>query len=223
MLVWSLLLMVACFAAAASTRSQSRRRPRAEKLAQKPVAVPAISKLISLEEYQFSEVTKHLKEHNVSVHGFYHMSRLSQRWPEVLKEQLLLMSGFHRDLKSKGMSICTKSTPCLPENTGLLSVLDKLHVYDAEVKGGRPLYHGNVTASDIVHSMAEVAPTTRSSILFSGNSLVIVVYLGYRTQKDRNIEKDFEYSGCTFGSQVLYFALQFYKICWVQLSPFCLI
>ena len=52
-----------------------------------------VNRLTELEDIRFNEVKEYLKEHNVHVQGFFHMTRLSARWRDVLEEQLLLMNG----------------------------------------------------------------------------------------------------------------------------------
>jgi hypothetical protein len=49
--------------------------------------------LIRLEDYRLQKVKQHLKNNSIGVTGFFHMSRLSNNWEAVFKEQLLLMSG----------------------------------------------------------------------------------------------------------------------------------
>ena len=55
--------------------------------------VPNVNDLVQLEEKRLGEVQQYIIDNNVHVQGFFHMSRMSERWRVVLEEQLLLMNG----------------------------------------------------------------------------------------------------------------------------------
>lgn len=117
--------------------------------------------LIKLEDIRFREIAEYLQAGNVSVQGFFHMSRISENWQSILKEQLLLMSGFHRDqnpkLDKKRIATRLDSKPQLPESAGLISILEKLNIIDAAIADGRPIFHKELGPGMIVDSLEKVS------------------------------------------------------------------
>jgi hypothetical protein len=82
---------------------------------------------------------------------------LEEQWTDVLAEQLMLMSGFHRDQKTLQMSSRAAPIDGIAESKGggLLSILDKLSIFDFHVEGQQQ-FHENVTAKDIFNRMEKV-------------------------------------------------------------------
>lgn len=119
-----------------------------------------VTQLIQLEEIRLQEVKAYLDEHDIGVQGFFHMSRLSDKWSAVLQEQLLLLSGFHRDqnprLKTRRVATRICPDPSLPETSGLLSILDKLNIFDAEINDGRKIHQKDMTSNDIIQDISPV-------------------------------------------------------------------
>jgi hypothetical protein len=81
--------------------------------------------LYGLEWERVNELKNDLKSKNISIHGFYHMTKLLPHWLEVFQEQLRLLGGYHRDLTQLEVQ---KIPP------GLMALVDKLHIFEMVMK-----------------------------------------------------------------------------------------
>jgi hypothetical protein len=128
-----------------------------DKTGPETVVTAECTRLRCLQDLEFARqqgLWSELRTRGIAVRGFYHTATMYKHWPSVMKEQLLLMNGQHKDFDCDVYN-CSgyygkHGRQHFREGYGLFSVMDQLymHVSDLSTRA-----HPNITADQVLDSL----------------------------------------------------------------------